>query len=80
MTSDQLDALILLTANSRWQKVARIIARAGYVLKDMSEAVEDERIAERIQVLADTGCLESRGNVAHWRHSEVRLPESDLDR
>ena len=80
MTSDQLDALILSTANSRWQKVARIIAKAGYALEDMSQAVEDERIAARVQVLADTGRLESRGNVAHWRHSKVRLPESDLDR
>ena len=73
--SDQLDALILSTANSRWQKVAMIIAKIGHGLEDIKQPVEYERIAERIQALADAGHLESQGDVSRWRYSEVRLPD-----
>ena len=73
--SDQLDPLILSTANSRWQKVAMIIAKVEEKLEDTEQPIEYERIAERVQVLVDAGHLESQGDVSRWRHSEVRLPE-----
>jgi hypothetical protein len=73
--SDQLNVLILSTANSNWQKVARIMEKIGDRLEDIQQPVEYERIAERIQVLVDAGHLESRGDVSRWRHSEVRLPD-----
>jgi hypothetical protein len=80
MTHDQLDALILATAKSSWRKVAMIIGKVGYGLEGMNQAIEDERIAERIQALANAGCLESKGNISHPRHSEVRSPVPDLGR
>jgi uncharacterized protein DUF3658 len=80
VTSDQLDALILSTAKSVRQKVARIIGKVGIALEDMNQAIEDEQIGERVQVLVDAGRLESWGDVSRPRHSEVRLPVSGLDR
>jgi hypothetical protein len=33
-----------------------------------------DMIADRIEILVDTGKLESQGNLASWRQSEIRLP------
>jgi hypothetical protein len=33
-------------------------------------------LGTRIQVLADTGRIDSQGNLSMWRHSEVRLPQT----
>ena len=75
--SDPLDALILAAAKSRWQKVARIAGEVEGRLEDIGQTVEDRRITERIQALADAGQLESKGDISHWRYSEVRLPEPE---
>jgi len=74
--SDQLDALILSAANSRWQKVARIIGSVEGELENIKQAVDSEGIADRVQVLVATGRLESKGNLSRPRHSEVRLPDT----
>jgi hypothetical protein len=66
----QIDAGILAVAQNRWRKVALIIAS---VLRDMDDSVSAEEVANRIQVLVANGQLVSQGDLARWRHSEVRL-------
>ena len=73
---ENLDNLILSLAETPWQKTAMIVARA----LDQCEALASEefadRVTKRIAQLVKTGRLESRGDLARWRFSEVRLPTS----
>jgi hypothetical protein len=46
---------------------------AEVVQSEMRDRLLD-RIAQRITRLAEAGKLERAGNLAKWRHSEVRLP------
>jgi hypothetical protein len=76
-SDEDLDALILSHAGEHWRKVAMVIAR---VLEEFERAgtstSEDQyRIADRIEALVEAGKLQAAGNVALWRHSEVRLPD-----
>jgi uncharacterized protein DUF3658 len=70
---DKLDQLILARAQPQWRKVAYIIASIGH---DMSMTTDEDYdcIAARIVALVRSGKLEAQGDLAKWRHSEVRLP------
>ena len=59
---------------SSWRKVARIV---GMTIGDLSERlpnVPDVYYAQRVRRLVAVGELESQGNLAYMRYSEVRLP------
>ncbi len=71
--NDMFDALILSTANERWQKVAKII---GQVSDRVGDGPHFDAIAARIRALVDEGKLEAKGDVSRWRYSEVRRPQS----
>ncbi|ATS21116.1 hypothetical protein PK69_08325 [Xanthomonas phaseoli pv. phaseoli] len=62
-------------AGGAWQKVALMIARAltdaPLNLADVEDAAD--RVAQRIAWLVRSGRLEAAGDVADWRHGEVRL-------
>lgn len=73
---DDLDAAILAAIDTRWLKVARIIAHAREQCERRGIPVEFDVIGARIQALADAGRIESQGVLAMWRHSEVRLPQA----
>jgi hypothetical protein len=72
-TKDDLDAVIFSEMAERLLKVARIIARVFETLEARSIHVSHEAIAARVRELAETGRIESAGNLTMWRHSEVRL-------
>jgi hypothetical protein len=74
-TSDEvIDNAILSIVGSRFQKVAMIIAKAEKELERRSLIVDMEMIWKRIIALTGDGKLEGAGDLARWRHSEVRLP------
>ena len=73
ITIDDLDALILSELSERTRKVARIVYRVFESLDGRSIYLKPEVIAARIRELAETGRIESVGNLTMWRHSEVGL-------
>jgi hypothetical protein len=70
---NELDRWILARAQVQWRKVAYIIASVGHEVNATTDA-EYEAIAGRIAALVRIGRLEAQGDLARWRHSEVRLP------
>jgi hypothetical protein len=76
MSVEGIDAAILGFAMTRWQKTAMIIAKSEQSLRTSKLEASFDDIAERIYVLASQGQLEGQGDLALWRHSEVRLPEA----
>jgi hypothetical protein len=67
---NSLDALILMCASQRWQKVARMITQ---VADRDSEGTNFNAIATRIRRLVEGGKLEAKGDLSRWGYSEVRL-------
>lgn len=76
MTDTQIDDAILASVERSWRKVAMVIAKASDVLGgEMPRGDEGLNvIASRIQALVRDGRLVAQGDVAMWRHSEVRRP------
>jgi hypothetical protein len=71
--SDWLDEAILSAAQARWRKVARIIGQVWVRFEGEADA-KPERVAARIRALVAAGRLEGAGDLARWRHGEVRSP------
>jgi Protein of unknown function len=77
-----LDDLILSVMKPSWRKTAMIIAMASSQCEARALPIDDEVIGARIAALADAKRIDSQGNLAMWRHSEVRLlaPMADEER
>ena len=78
MTDDrnhQITQEILSVSRSRWLKTAMVIAMSKERCDEKGIAVELDEIAGVINALCESGRLESQGNLANWRRSEVRLPK-----
>jgi Protein of unknown function len=75
VTEADLDALIFSELAERLRKVARIVGRVFQTLEARSPYLSHEVIAARVRELAETGRIESVGNLTMWRHSEVRLKQ-----
>ncbi len=76
MNCPNIDAAILAVAQTTWQKVAMIIAKAANQLGGNVPEGDDrhELIAQRIAALVAAGRLVAQGDIRLPRHSEVRLP------
>lgn len=76
MTASEIDDAVLAAVDVHWRKVAMVIARAAEGLQlGLPNADEGYRtIARRIEALVSAGRLTSQGDIAKWRHSEIRLP------
>jgi hypothetical protein len=70
-----LDALIFSVLTRAWQKTAMVIGKAHSVSEGTTFPISSEVLGARIQLLADEERLDRRGNLAMWRHSEVRLKQ-----
>ncbi len=78
MGNSQMDETILSATETSWRKVALVIVRVDNALGDKLPGDErSELIAKRIEVLVKQGRLLAQGNVANWRHSEIRKPISN---
>jgi hypothetical protein len=71
----EMDRQLLAQASASWRKVARIVAMTIRELRDSIPDVPDVYYAQRVQNLVALGQLESQGNLAYMRFSEVRLPQ-----
>jgi len=70
-----IDVLIFDHTVGNWRKMAKIVGDVLTVCRARSMPLNAEVIAARIQELAETGRIESAGNLTMWRYSEVRLPQ-----
>jgi hypothetical protein len=70
MTPDDIDQAILAQCREQWLKVARVLA---FTVNALENSITDEAAADRLATLVAAGRLEARGDIAKWRHSEVRL-------
>ncbi len=70
----RIDELLLAHTTANWQKVAMVIATTLTEQEDVLDDIDDTLLVRRIQYLAHTGRLESRGNLDKIRNSEIRLP------
>ena len=73
ISNAELDRVILSHTNRQWQKTAMIIAKALDDLETSKTTASDAAITQRISALTAAGRLEVRGDLADWRHSEIRL-------
>ncbi len=75
-TSETVDKIILTSAATKErQKVAMVISKV-FEHKDFDGAsTTAQNVADRILVLAESGKLESTGNLRRWRESTVRLAD-----
>jgi len=70
----EIDRVLLAQSAHSWRKVARIV---GMTIEELSERfpnIPDVYYAMRVRHLVETGKLDSQGNLAYMRFSEVRLP------
>ena len=73
----RIDDAILSCATPHWQKVARMVILAEKKLSAKYPQFSYVLYAERIRLLAEQGRLDSQGNLAYMRFSEVRLPHEN---
>jgi len=71
----EMDRQLLAQVSTSWRKVARIVGMTIGKLSDRIPNVPDIYYAQRVQNLVALGQLESQGNLAYMRFSEVRLPQ-----
>lgn len=69
---DGMDEAILLEADDRYLKVARIVVRAADNWAGPAESVPYAFYVQRIRRLIEKGALESQGDLRYMRFSEVR--------
>jgi hypothetical protein len=70
----EIDRALLANAIDGWRKVARLVLGAMSELSARIPDVPDIYYAQRVRNLIELGMLESQGNLAYMRFSEVRLP------
>ncbi len=69
---DEIDETIFTHVADHWKKVAWVAVQTHEVLESRFPEFSINFYAERIGYLADRGRLNSKGNVAYMRFSEVR--------
>lgn len=77
LTSSEIGAIdhtLLSNAKPSWRKVAMLVGLAIGQLEDKIEDIPDLYYSQRVRKLVQSGRLESQGNLAYMRFSEVRLP------
>ncbi len=73
----KIDEVLLSNACQYWRKVARVVGTTMTELPERIPGIPDVYYSQRIQHLVEKGKLESQGNLAYMRYSEVRLPSEE---
>jgi hypothetical protein len=73
----RIDKALLSNACQYWRKVARVVGTTMMEMQDRSSGIPDTYYSQRVRHLVEEGKLESQGNLAYMRYSEVRLPSKD---
>ena len=71
-----IDRTLVANTHARWRKVAMVVGKTMGELPDRRRGIPDIYYAQRVRKLVEDGALESQGNLAFMRFSEVRLPQS----
>jgi TPR repeat protein len=66
----ELDELLMMKVQEKWQKVARVIAS----VMSAHNTQDEERLLLRIKSLVNEKRIESAGDIQRPRFSEIRLP------
>jgi hypothetical protein len=69
----EIDDGLLAQAALHWRKVARVVSFAMSHERTRVRAIPESFYAQRVRKLVADGLLESQGNLAYMRFSEVRL-------
>ena len=70
----QIDHALLENCAQNWRKVARVVGTTMMEIRSEFRGIPDIYYGQRIALLVSEGRLESQGNLAYMRFSEVRLP------
>jgi hypothetical protein len=71
---EAIDEVLMSNAHHRWRKVAMVVGLTMQHLENRVRGIPDLFYAQRVRKLVESGRLESQGNLAYMRFSEVRLP------
>ena len=71
---EAIDEALMWNIHHRWRKVAMVVGLTMHNLEDRVRGIPDLFYAQRVRKLVETGRVESQGNLAYMRFSEVRLP------
>jgi hypothetical protein len=74
-----IDEALLSNAGYRWRKVARVVGTTMGRLPNPIVGIPDTFYAQRVRKLVADKRLESQGNLAYMRFSEVRLPRHTIE-
>jgi len=73
----KIDDFLLENSSQHWRKVARIVGKTMMELPGRIPGTPDIYYSQRVRHLVEKGALESQGNLAYMRYSEVRLPQEE---
>ena len=71
---NKIDEIILSNADQNWRKVACIIGKTMQELPENMQKIPENYYPQRLTYLVEEGKLESQGDLAYMRYSEVRIP------
>lgn len=69
-----IDKALSSNACHQWRKVAMVVGKTMLHFRNRISDIPDVFYAQRVRMLVEKGRLESQGNLACMRFSEVRLP------
>lgn len=69
----EIDEALVSHAKRQWRKVAMVVGTTMSSLPNRVPGIPDVFYAMRVRKLVEDGVLESQGNLARMRFSEVRL-------
>lgn len=69
----EIDEALVAHAMRHWRKVAMVVGTTMSSLPNRVPGIPDVFYAMRVRKLVEDGVLESQGNLARMRFSEVRL-------
>lgn len=75
----RIDKILISKACQYWRKVARVVGNTMMEMQDRISGIPDIYYAQRVRHLVKEGKLESQGNLAYMRYSEVRYPSKKLN-
>jgi len=76
----EIDEALLSNVKPQWRKVAMVVGITMSSLSIRLPGIPDVFYGMRVRKLVEDGMLESQGNLARMRFSEVRLPPSGHER
>ena len=72
-TVAMIDTALISETTVNWRKVAMVVARTMDAVQGRVVALPDVYFPQRVRHLIESGRLESQGDLARMRYSEVRL-------